>query len=166
MKFGFVLMKGFILKMRKIALLIPLCFIIAASTMISGCTTTNNDTVTAYVEGLDTIGATGDIQVQFTLVGDDDDEVDLKIQYCSISAYVESGHDALWFNATVIESAAGSSADLTDVSPGSFTFFWDTASDLPTANDDDYILRVMPGVDTEEYSDIEGPIAVTNASSI
>jgi hypothetical protein len=137
--------------------------LVVASTILSGCTVPATETISAYVENLDTTGTTGDIQVEFTLVGDTDAQVDLKIQYCPVEDYINSGHEAYWFNATMRDSSGGSYADLNDVSPDDFVLYWDTVANQPTASGEGYVLRVMPGVDGEDYSDVKGPIYIDNA---
>lgn len=153
------------MKTRKIALLALLSMAVCSSTILSGCTTTSSDTddTTAYIENLDTIGSGGDIQVEFTLVDDEDDTTDLQIEYCTIDDYVSNGHDATWTTATMLDGEDGDSATLDDVYAGSFTMYWDSDTDLPSVNDD-YVLRVMPGTSAEEYSDTDGPISIYNAA--
>ena len=153
------------MKMRKIALLIPLCLIVCASTMISGCgTVASTDSVSAYIESLASAGTSGDILVQFTLVDNEDDTSDIEVQFCTIEDYVDNGNDATWSIASMLDSEGGSEADLESVSPGTFSLYWDSDTDLPNANGE-YVLRVMPGSDGVDYADIEGPVLVNNTSN-
>lgn len=138
--------------MKKLMLLVPLCLCVIAGMVMSGCGTSDIVNIPAAITSLSLGGTSGDIEFTFTYIDNPDVTGTFVVEYALVSA------PDSWTTAIVIDSVADP-AVLTDNSPGSFTFYWDTNDSLAPVANDSYIFRVqvdlsdavpdLPGTNTD-----------------
>lgn len=124
---------------------------------MSGCGSSNIVDIPATITDLSIPGTSphsGDIEFSFTYTDNEDQDAEIIVEY-------ELDGSDNWETASVLASeGATTTADLTNLDPGDYVFYWDSVADGIGSNT--YNLRVRPDQLNAIY-DIEGdPVVVNN----